>query len=118
MELKFISLLGLVAMIAMAWGISENRKRFPWRTVLWGVGLQFLFAVLILDTWFGQQVFDVTGHAINRLIMFSNEGCQFVFGPLAKGDALAKGFGPENGLIFAVLVTGTIILVASLSSLL
>jgi len=118
MELKFISLLGLAAMIAMAWAISEKRKLFPWRTVLWGVGLQFAFALLILDTWFGQRVFDVTGRAINRLIMFSNEGCRFVFGPLANGDALSKGFGPENGLIFAVLVTGTIILVASLSSLL
>src|SRR4051812_6502797 len=104
MELRFISLLGLVVMIGMAWVISEKRKLFPWRTVFWGVGLQFLFAVLILDTWFGKRVFDITGRAINRLIMFSNEGCQFVFGPLANGDALSKGFGTGNGLIFAVLI--------------
>ena len=117
MELKLISLLGLVAMVAMAWVISEKRKLFPWRTVLWGIGLQFVFALLILDTKFGKGVFDFTGRAVNRLIMFSNEGCKFVFGPLADGDLLAKQFGAANNLIFAILVVGTIIIVASLSSL-
>ena len=118
MELKLISLLGLVAMVVMAWAISEKRQLFPWRTVLWGIGLQFIFAVLILDTEFGKKVFDLTGRAVNRLIQFSNEGCKFVFGPLADNVLLADKFGPQNGLIFAVLVTGTIIIVASLSSLL
>jgi concentrative nucleoside transporter, CNT family len=117
MELRFISLLGLAVMVATAWAISEKKKLFPWRTVIWGVGLQFAFALLILDTKFGKDIFDFTGHAVNRLIMFSNEGCKFVFGPLADSDLLAKNFGPENGLIFAILVTGTIIIVAALSSL-
>lgn len=118
MELKLISLLGLVAMVAMAWVISEKRRLFPWRTVLWGPGLQFIFAVLILKTPWGAAVFDLTGRAVQKLIQFSNEGCKFVFGPLADNVLLADKFGPQNGLIFAVLVTGTIIIVASLSSLL
>jgi CNT family concentrative nucleoside transporter len=117
MEDKLVSLLGLVAMVAMAWAISEKRKLFPWRAVLWGVGLQFAFALLILDTEFGKGVFDFTGRAIQKLIQFSNEGCKFVFGPLADSDLLGKQFGAENNLIFAVLVVGTIIIVASLSSL-
>jgi CNT family concentrative nucleoside transporter len=117
MELRFISLLGLVVMVATAWAISEKKKLFPWRTVLWGIGLQFIFALLILDTRFGQRIFNFTGRAVNRLIMFSNEGCKFVFGPLADSDLLAKNFGPEHNLIFAILVTGTIIIVAALSSL-
>ncbi len=57
MELKFVSLLGLAAMVAMAWAISDNRKLFPWRTVLWGIGLQFTFALLILDTQIRQGHF-------------------------------------------------------------
>ena len=118
MELKLISLLGLVAMVVMAWVISEKRQLFPWRTVLWGLGLQFIFAVLILKTPWGAAVFDLTGRAVQKLIQFSNEGCKFVFGPLADNVLLADKFGPQNGLIFAVLVTGTIIIVASLSSLL
>lgn len=117
MELKLVSLSGLVVMVATAWAVSEKRRMFPWRTVFWGIGLQFIFALLILDTRPGKDVFDFTGRAVNRLIMFSNEGCKFVFGPLADSDLLAKQFGAENNLIFAILVVGTIIIVASLSSL-
>ena len=50
MELRFISLLGWFTMIAVAWAISYNRKLFPWRTVIWGLGLQLALAVLILKT--------------------------------------------------------------------
>ena len=64
-------------------GHFRARKLFPWRTVLWGLGLQFVFALLILKTPWGAAVFDFTGRAVSKLIQFSNEGCQFVFGPLA-----------------------------------
>jgi CNT family concentrative nucleoside transporter len=116
MQLKLISLLGLVVFVAVAWAISSNRKLFPWRTVLWGLALQFIFAVLILKTPWGAAVFEAAGRAITKLIQFSNEGCQFVFGPLATDATMQKVF-PERPLVFAVLVTGTIIIVASLSSL-
>lgn len=118
MALKLVSLVGLVAFIAVAWTISSHRKLFPWRTVLWGLALQFCFAVLILKTGVGRAVFSLTGAAIQKLVQFSNEGCKFVFGPLADEILLREKFGPQNAVIFAVLVTGTIIIVASLSSLL
>lgn len=38
-HLHFANLLGWAAMLPLAWGISYNRKKFPWRTVLWGLGL-------------------------------------------------------------------------------
>jgi len=118
MELKFISLLGWFTMIAVAWAISYNRKLFPWRTVVWGIGLQFTLALLILKTPWGGALFDFAGKVIQKLIQFSNEGCKFVFGPLADESLLADKFGPGNAVIFAVLVTGTIIIVACISSLL
>ena len=37
MQLRLISALGLVAMLAAGWLLSNNRKRFPWRTVIWGM---------------------------------------------------------------------------------
>jgi len=117
-ELKLISLLGWFTMIAVAWVISYNRKLFPWRTVVWGVGLQFTLALLILKTPWGADFFVFAGKVVQKLIQFSNEGCKFVFGPLADSDLLTEKFGPGNSVIFAILVTGTIIIVASLSSLL
>jgi CNT family concentrative nucleoside transporter len=118
MELKFISLLGWFTMIAVAWAISYDRKLFPWRTVVWGIGLQFTLALLILKTPWGGALFDLAGRVIQKLIQFSNEGCKFVFGPLADESLLTDKFGPGNAVIFAILVTGTIIIVACISSLL
>jgi CNT family concentrative nucleoside transporter len=118
MDLKLVSLLGWFTMIAVAWAISYNRKLFPWRTVVWGVGLQFTLALLILKTPWGALLFEFAGKVIQNLILFSNEGCKFVFGPLADENLLTDKFGPGNSVIFAILVMGTIIIVACLSSLL
>ena len=117
MELKLISLLGWFTMIAAAWAISFNRKKFPWRTVLWGVGLQFTLALLILKTPWGGKLFEFAGKVVQKLIQFSTDGTKFVFGPLADSEILGKTFGPEHSLVFAILVTGTVVLVAALSSL-
>jgi CNT family concentrative nucleoside transporter len=116
-ELKLISLFGWLAMLFVAWTISLNRKKFPWRTVIWGVGLQFLLALLILNTQIGKDFFVVAGKVVQKLIQFSTDGTKFVFGPLADGAVLGKSFGAEHGLVFAILVTGTVVIVAALSSL-
>lgn len=117
MHLRFISALGLVLFIGLAWAISSNRKLFPRRTVLWGVALQFVFACLILKTPWGAALFSFLGSAVQQLIRFANQGTSFVFGPLADTSTMAKAF-PGNSLVFAILVTGTIIIVSCLSTLL
>lgn len=117
MQLKLISLLGLLAFLGVAWAISANRNLFPWRTVLWGLVLQFTFAILILKTALGHAVFEYAGKAITKLSDFAREGTQFVFGPLAKEETMTAAFGAQNTVIFAVLILGTIIVVAMLSSL-
>lgn len=118
MHLKLIALLGLVTFIALAWAISSHRKLFPWRTVLWGLGLQFAFAILILKTPPGRLGFEFTGSAIRKLADFAGEGNKFVFGPLANGEVLGQAFGPPNALVLGILIMGTIIVVAMLSSVL
>ena len=118
MGLHLISLAGWFAMVLFAWLISYNRKLFPWRTVIWGIGLQFILALLILKTPWGRWFFEFAGKVVQHLTVFANEGCKFVFGPLADADLLAKSFGPGNSVIFAVLIMGTIIIVAAISSLL
>jgi concentrative nucleoside transporter, CNT family len=117
MELRFISLFGWLTMILIAWAISYNRKLFPWRTVIWGLGLQFSLALLILNTQAGKDFFIIAGKVVQKLIQFSTDGTKFVFGPLADSDLMGKTFGAEHGLVFGILVTGTVVIVASLSSL-
>ena len=118
MELKLISLLGLVVFVGIAWSISSHRKLFPWRTVAWGLGLQFLFGFLILKTHAGERVFDFCQRGVTKLIGFADEGSKMVFGPLANTTLLSEKLGPGNGFIFVITVTATIILVAAVSSLL
>lgn len=116
-HLHFASLLGWVAMLLLAWSLSYNRSHFPWRTVLWGLGLQCTLAVLILKTPWGAKLFEVAGKSIQKLIQFSSEGTQFVFGPLADPAATGKVFGADHAVVFAILVCGTVVIVAALSSL-
>ena len=117
MNLHFVSLIGWPAMLLLAWAISYNRKKFPWRTVIWGLGLQFTLALLILKTPWGGMLFVFAGKVIQKLVQFSSEGTRFVFGPLADGELLSEKFGPGNSVVFAILITGTVVIVASLSSL-
>jgi CNT family concentrative nucleoside transporter len=116
-HLHFANLFGWAAMLLFAWGISYNRKNFPWRTVIWGLGLQLTLAILVLDTPWGAKLFEFAGKVVQKLIQFSTDGTKFVFGPLADADLLSKSFGPGHGLVFAILVCGTVVIVAALSSL-
>lgn len=118
MLLKLTSLLGLVAFIAIAWSLSTERKRFPWRTVISGVLLQFLFGWLILKTDLGQSFFKGFSDAITDLLGYAAQGSEFVFGPLANQAAIQKGLAVPSGFVFVITVTGTIILVSALSSFL
>ena len=118
MQLKLISLLGLVGFVGVAWAISADRKKFPWRAVLCGLGLQLLFGFLILRTTIGERIFDFCQRGVTKLIGFADEGSKMVFGPLANTDLLTEKLGSGNGFIFVITVTATIILVAALSSLL
>src|SRR3954469_16671846 len=117
MQLRLISALGLVILLSCAWALSRNRRRFPWRTVLWGLGLQFLFALFILKTPFGAAIFGAAQRAIDKLNLFAIEGARMVFGPLADGEALKNTFGAGNSYIFAVFITATIIVISAFSSL-
>ena len=117
MSPKLVSLFGMAVMIFLAWLCSLNRKIFPWRTVLWGLGLQLLFALFILKTAMGRAIFDLAQRAVLKLNDMAMQGAGMVFGPLANEGLLKESFGPANAPIFAILISATIIVVSSLSSL-
>ncbi len=114
---RLTSALGLVLLIAIAWAFSNNRRRFPWRAVLWGVALQFFFALFILKTPVGAGIFAGAQRVVDQLNIFSNEGAKMVFGPLADPKQLAAVFG-ANAFVFAISISATIILISALSALL
>lgn len=107
---RFTGLLGLVLILAAAYGVSENRRRISPRIVVWGLVLQFAFAFLVLKTGFG-RVFQFASGAVNALLDYAEAGSQFVFGPLG-----AKA-GPF-GVVFAFQVLPIVIFIASLFAIL
>lgn len=115
---QLISLLGLAVFLTLAWLLSTNRRAFPWRTVLSGLGLQLVFALFILKTSIGLAIFGAIQSAVKSLGDHSDAGAAMAFGPLAKGDLLGKAFGSGDAFIFAISITATIILVSALSALL
>ena len=118
-------LVGAVVILGIAYAFSTNRAAIDRRTVAWGLGLQIVFAWLVLTRPTGQRVFQILGAAINRLLGFAGVGAAFVFGPLGDsgvwGRAMTAALGPEGaryGVIFAFQVLPTIIFIAALFAIL
>src|SRR3954469_16081768 len=118
-------LIGAAVILGIGYTFSTNRRAINWTTVAWGLGLQLLFAFIVLKTGIGQAVFEVVGGYITRLLGFSQVGAAFVFGPLGDasvwGRAMTGAIGPEGaqyGVIFAFQVLPTIIFIAALFAIL
>jgi CNT family concentrative nucleoside transporter len=79
---KLISLSGIGVFLFFAWVLSEDRKRISWRTVGWGIGLQFIFALIVLNPNSQEFFFSVVSDAVNRLLSFAEEGAIFIFGSM------------------------------------
>ncbi len=131
---RVISAFGCFVLLGIAWLISNNKKNINYRVVFWGLGLQLIFAVLILKTGPGQAVFFYAKAAIMKLLSFTDIGAQFMFGNLYLGDqGIVDGLKMEGpfqlwnpqtqnyvniGIVFAFHVLPTIVFFAALMSIL
>ena len=113
MQARMICLLGLVVFVALAWAISSDRKRFPWRVVVGGLFLQFVLGVLVLRTEPGRWLFVVIGDGFRAVMETVKAGSGFLFST-----------GPDNPLgdnllgTFAFGVLPTVIFFSALMSIL
>ncbi|WP_035359186.1 NupC/NupG family nucleoside CNT transporter [Edaphobacter aggregans] len=107
---RFTGLLGLIVFLALAYAFSTNRNAIRWRTVAWGLGLQILFAILVIKWTFGQIILHTASNAVTALLGHAVEGSSMVFGPLGTpGNPLA---------VFAFAVLPTIIFISAFFALL
>jgi concentrative nucleoside transporter, CNT family len=74
------SALGVLAFIAISYALSVNRQAIKWRTIAWGLGLEFAFAILILKTPWGSNLFEFLGDVVTNFLSYSDVGAKFVFG--------------------------------------
>src|SRR6266481_2317434 len=102
---RFTGILGLLTMLALAYAFSTNRRAIRLKTVAWGLGLQFVFAVFVLKIDAGRAVFQWAGDKVTKLLGYAYAGSHFVFGDLAN---------PSSSLgYFAFGVLPTIIFIAA-----
>jgi CNT family concentrative nucleoside transporter len=108
---RFTGILGILAVLAAAYLFSTHRKSIHPRLLLWGLGLQFGFAFLVLRTP-AARVFQAISGGVNHLLDYAAEGSKFVF-----SDKLGAP-SDQFGTIFAFQVLPIIIFIASLFGIL
>jgi CNT family concentrative nucleoside transporter len=77
---KYIGIIGIFAILGIAYLLSNNKKNIDLRLIIWGIGLQLFFGIFILVTPFGKPIFSWFDNVINKLLSFANEGSLFLFG--------------------------------------
>lgn len=107
---RFIGILGVIVILGIAYLFSENKKKINWRLVATGLGLQIIFALIILKVPFGRKAFEAASGFITRILDFTAEGTTFLFGNLTDQATF--------GSIFALNVLPTIIFFSALMGIL
>jgi CNT family concentrative nucleoside transporter len=103
---RLMGFVGLATMLALAFVFSTNRRKISIKTLIWGVGLQFVFALFVLRFSFGRSLLTWAGDGVNKLLGFSFFGSAFVIGELGKRNS-------QFGFSFAFQVLPTIIFISA-----
>ena len=94
MELALQSAFGFVAILALAWLVSENRRAVAWRTIIAGIVLQIVLAAALLKL----EVFKLFFLALNQVLLSlekaTQAGTSFVFGYLGGAPLPFAETGP------------------------
>ncbi len=107
---NFIGIFGIIAILAIAFAFSSNRKAINLRIVGPAFALQTIIAAIVLFWDRGQAFIAMLSKGVLAIIEFANAGIDMVFGPLADTDIV--------GFSFAINVLPIIIFFAALMSVL
>ncbi len=98
------ALFGIAILIGLAWLLSWDRKRIPWRTVVGGVLLQVIVVFTIAKTETGQAFFRGAATFVSKLVSMAVPGAEMVFGGLARPTETL-------GFVFAFAGTGLVLII-------
>ena len=82
---RLIGIAGILVLLSIALAMSNNRKAISWQLVTWGLGIQLLFAIIILKTPVGVPFFGAIDIGIKYLLSFSDAGSDFLFKSFRRG---------------------------------
>lgn len=117
-------LIGMTAIVGLAYALSNNKKAVSWRLVATGLSIQFVLAIFILkgrdmaEFWaplgWPKEFFAWISSFFVLILEFTTQGAEFIFGDLAK----SPGMEDSMGVFFAFQVLPTIIFFASITAIL
>jgi concentrative nucleoside transporter, CNT family len=111
-------LLGLTALLLLAWLLSEDRWRIPIRTVIAGVLLQFALAVVLVRFPLAGSAFLLLDRGVDALQRATDAGTSFVFGYLGGGKLPFTEAHPGDSFIFAFRALPLVLVISALATLL
>jgi len=109
---RLIGIAGILVLLSIALAMSNNRKAISWQLVAWGLGIQILFAVIILKTPIGVPFFGAIDIGIKNLLSFSDAGSDFLF------KSFRHGVVEDPLMNFAFRILPTLIFFSSLIAVL
>jgi concentrative nucleoside transporter, CNT family len=112
------SVLGVAAIIALAFIISEDRRAVPWRPVLTGLGVTFALALLMLKVPQVEVAFALINRAVEAIAAATRAGTAFVFGYVGGGAPPFDAKVPGAEFILAFQALPVVLVMSVLSSLL
>lgn len=89
---QFFGLIGIVAILLVAFAFSSNRKAIRPRVVLASFALQAGIAFLVLYTPWGRAAIAGMAEGVSNLLGYAGEGTAFLFGPKENNPALWNTF--------------------------
>jgi CNT family concentrative nucleoside transporter len=105
---RLVSIGGIFVMLLIAWALSNNRKKVPWRVVLYGTGMQLVLGLFVLRTDAGRSTFGWLKDGVNALLSYYEEGASMVLG----------GIATDRPFVFVLQILPTIIFFSSLMAVL
>ncbi|MGA7790488.1 MAG: nucleoside transporter C-terminal domain-containing protein [Xanthobacteraceae bacterium] len=112
------SALGVFAILAFAWAISENRRAVPWRPVVVGLAITFALAILMLKVPQAKIAFVWINDAVTALAAATRAGTSFVFGYVGGGPLPFELKSPGNEFVLGFQALPVVLIISVLSSLL
>ncbi|MDH2999883.1 nucleoside transporter NupC [Chelonobacter oris] len=113
---SFLSIVGIVVLLLIAFLLSSNRRAIRYRTVLGALSMQIGIGALILYVPAGRDALLAMSNGVQQVIDYGNNGIAFLFGGLVS-DKMFEVFD-GGGFIFALRVLPVIVFFASLISVL
>ncbi|WP_373779086.1 NupC/NupG family nucleoside CNT transporter [Glaesserella sp.] len=112
----FMSLLGIVVLLLIAFLLSNNKKAINYRTVFGALAIQIGIGAIILYIPAGRDALLAASKGVSAVINYGNDGISFLFGGLVS-DKMFEVFG-GGGFVFALRVLPPIIFFSALISVL